>query len=86
MNEWLDADKIIELSQHYKALGPLIGILLPFIEAFLPFLPLVVFVIANAGAYGLWLALFCHGWGRLPDRMLFSWSSENMDVIGFFVF
>ena len=55
MNEWLDADKIIELSQHYKALGPLIGILLPFIEAFLPFLPLVVFIIANAGAYGLWL-------------------------------
>ena len=55
MSEWLDADKIIELSQHYKALGPLIGILLPFIEAFLPFLPLVVFIIANAGAYGLWL-------------------------------
>ncbi|MFC5588699.1 TVP38/TMEM64 family protein [Sporosarcina soli] len=55
MNEWMDVDKIIELSQHYKTLGPLIGILLPFIEAFLPFLPLVVFIIANAGAYGLWL-------------------------------
>ncbi len=51
----MDVDKIIELSQHYKTLGPLIGILLPFIEAFLPFLPLVVFIIANAGAYGLWL-------------------------------
>ncbi|MCG7334303.1 TVP38/TMEM64 family protein [Sporosarcina sp. ACRSM] len=55
MNEWMDVDKIIEYSQHYKTLGPLIGILLPFIEAFLPFLPLVVFIIANAGAYGLWL-------------------------------
>lgn len=55
MNEWMDVDKIIELSQHYKTLGPLIGILLPFIESFLPFLPLVVFIIANAGAYGLWL-------------------------------
>ncbi len=41
MNEWLDADKIVELAQHYKALGPLIGLLLPFIESFLPFLPLV---------------------------------------------
>lgn len=51
----MDVDKIIEYSQHYKTLGPLIGILLPFIEAFLPFLPLVVFIIANAGAYGLWL-------------------------------
>ena len=55
MNEWFDVDKIVELAQHYKALGPLIGLLLPFIEAFLPFLPLFVFVFANASAYDLWL-------------------------------
>lgn len=55
MDEWMDVDKIIELSGHYKALGPFIGLLLPFIESFLPFLPLFVFVFANAGAYGLWL-------------------------------
>ena len=38
MNEWLNPDKIIELAQHYKALGPFLGLLLPFIESFLPFL------------------------------------------------
>ncbi|MFD1926917.1 TVP38/TMEM64 family protein [Sporosarcina siberiensis] len=54
MSEWLDVDKIIELSQSYRAFGPLIGLLLPFIESFLPFLPLFVFVFANAGAFGLW--------------------------------
>ncbi|MFS0575454.1 TVP38/TMEM64 family protein [Sporosarcina sp. 179-K 3D1 HS] len=54
MAEWLDVDKIVELARHYKALGPIIGILLPFIESFLPFLPLFVFVFANASAYGLW--------------------------------
>lgn len=54
MGEWMDVDKIIELSGQYKALGPFIGLLLPFIESFLPFLPLFVFVFANAGAYGLW--------------------------------
>lgn len=54
MSEWLNVDKIIELSEHYKALGPLIGLLFPFIESFLPFLPLFVFVFANASAYGLW--------------------------------
>ncbi|WP_438316229.1 TVP38/TMEM64 family protein [Sporosarcina sp. FA9] len=54
MNEWLDVDKIIELSRSYRAFGPLIGVLLPFIESFLPFLPLFVFVFANAGAFGLW--------------------------------
>ena len=53
VNEWLDVDKIIELSHQYRALGPLIGILFPFIESFLPFLPLFVFVFANASAFGL---------------------------------
>jgi len=53
MSEWFEIDKIIELSQQYKALGPFIGLLFPFIEAFLPFLPLFVFVFANASAYGL---------------------------------
>lgn len=54
MSEWLDVDKIVELSHHYRALGPLIGLFFPFIESFLPFLPLFVFVVANASAYGLW--------------------------------
>lgn len=54
MSEWLNVDKIVELSEHYKALGPFIGLLFPFLESFLPFLPLFVFVVANASAYGLW--------------------------------
>lgn len=57
LSHWMDVDKIIELAEHYKALGPFIGVLLPFLESFLPFLPLFVFVFANAGAYGLWLGL-----------------------------
>lgn len=55
MQDWLSVDKIIELAQQYKAFGPFIGILLPFIESFLPFLPLFVFVFANSAAYGLWI-------------------------------
>ena len=54
MQEWLSVDKIIELSEQYRAFGPFIGILLPFLESFLPFLPLFVFVFANSAAYGLW--------------------------------
>lgn len=55
MEEWLNVDKVIELSEQYRALGPFIGLFFPFIESFLPFLPLFVFVFANASAYGLWL-------------------------------
>jgi uncharacterized membrane protein YdjX (TVP38/TMEM64 family) len=54
MIEWMNPDKIVELAQHYKALGPFLGLFLPFLESFLPFLPLFAFVLANAGAYGLW--------------------------------
>ena len=52
---------VIELLDTYEKLGPLPGILLPFIEAFLPFLPLFVFVLANSAAYGL-LKGFLYSW------------------------
>ena len=54
MSEWFTVENIDHIGEQYQALGPIIGFLLPFIEAFLPFLPLVVFVVANASAYGLW--------------------------------
>ncbi|WP_163971993.1 TVP38/TMEM64 family protein [Oceanobacillus halotolerans] len=43
---------IMQLLKDYEALGPLPGIIFPFTEAFLPFLPLVVFVLVNGAAYG----------------------------------
>lgn len=52
MEQWLE--KFIELAQDYRVLGTIIGLFLPFIESFLPFLPLFAFVFANATAYGLW--------------------------------
>ena len=52
---------IMQLLGNYEKLGPIPGILLPFIEAFLPFLPLIVFVLANGAAYGL-LKGFLYSW------------------------
>ncbi|MBO9597049.1 MAG: TVP38/TMEM64 family protein [Cohnella sp.] len=66
-NEWLTffkgitLDDIQNLLHRYSELGPLPGILLPLLEAFLPILPLVVFVVANASAYGMWLG-FLYSW------------------------
>lgn len=54
-------DYITELLDKYESFGPLPGLLLPFIEAFLPFLPLVVFIFANSAAYGL-LKGFLYSW------------------------
>jgi uncharacterized membrane protein YdjX (TVP38/TMEM64 family) len=66
-HEWIsyakgmNLEEIKKLLERYSALGPLPGILLPFIEAFLPILPLIVFVVANASAYGMW-AGFLYSW------------------------
>lgn len=57
----LTEEDIQALLDRYSALGPLPGIALPLIEALLPFLPLVVFVFANALAYGMW-AGFLYSW------------------------
>ncbi|GGJ92055.1 putative membrane protein YhjE [Lentibacillus kapialis] len=95
---WLEKDKLDELIIHllneYESLGPLPGILLPFVEAFLPFLPLVVFVLANSAAYGLWKG-FIFSWigasvgsvlvfvliRKLGDKRLFIALRRNKQVI-----
>ncbi|MFD1708035.1 TVP38/TMEM64 family protein [Siminovitchia sediminis] len=61
LKDWLTIENIMDLIAKYRSFGPLPGILFPFLEAFLPFLPLFLFVMANANAFGL-------GWG-----FLFSW-------------
>ncbi|MFJ7732279.1 TVP38/TMEM64 family protein [Lysinibacillus sp. NPDC097231] len=55
MNDWFTVENIEHIASQYRALGPVMGLLLPFVEAFFPFLPLVVFVVANASAFGFWL-------------------------------
>lgn len=55
LSEWFTVENIEQVAAQYRTFGPIIGLLLPFLEAFLPFLPLVVFVVANASAFGLWL-------------------------------
>jgi uncharacterized membrane protein YdjX (TVP38/TMEM64 family) len=61
LKEWFTLENIMELIQEYRSFGPLPGLLLPMLEAFLPFLPLFVFVMANANAFGLWLG-FLFSW------------------------
>ncbi len=57
----LTQEDILRWLDEYQDLGPFPGILLPMLEAFLPILPLVLFVAGNAAAYGFF-------WG-----VLFSW-------------
>lgn len=93
-NEFEHFDEyILHLLDEYEQLGPLPGILFPFIESFLPFLPLFVFVIANGAAYGL-LKGFFYSWigtslgsilvfyiiRRLGDKRIFALLRKNKQV------
>lgn len=71
--EWLKqltVDDVLEWFDYMGSLGPLPGILLPLIEALLPFLPLIVILIANATAYGLWQGFLLSWIGTTVGAML----------------
>lgn len=69
LKEWFTLENIMELIARYRSFGPIPGILLPLVEAFLPFLPLVIFVMANANAFGLWFGF------------LFSWIGASVGAL-----
>jgi len=69
----IDMAQVEAWLHEYSNLGPIPGILFPLIEAFLPVLPLIVFVMGNAAAYGLWLG-FLYSWiGVCAGAMLVFW-------------
>ena len=72
MSEWFTVENIEALEAQYRTLGPLIGILFPFLESFLPFLPLVVFVVANASFSRalVWFFTFL-GWNSIGVLLVF---------------
>lgn len=63
-------DNLSKLISEYRELGPIPGILLPFFEAFFPFLPLFVFVTANANAFGLWIGFILSWVGATSGAMM----------------
>lgn len=60
---FLSIENIRNVLQDYHSFGPFLGISLPLLEAFLPILPLLLFVAANAAVYGFWLGAFLSWFG-----------------------
>lgn len=71
MFDWMTIDNVEILIEKYKLLGPLFGIFLTSVEAFLPFIPLFVIVVANAGAYGLFWGFLLSWLGTVAGSYLF---------------
>ena len=59
--EYATEENVLQLLERYRSFGPLPGIFLTFLKSFVPPLPTIVIVGANAAAYGLW-AGFLYSW------------------------
>jgi uncharacterized membrane protein YdjX (TVP38/TMEM64 family) len=66
----LTLEQVMEWIQDYRSFGVFPGFLLVFLEAFLPFLPLFLFVMANASAFGLWLGFLISWVGACSGALL----------------
>lgn len=87
MNDWhnwleyikhLDLDSIQWTLQSYSQWGPLPGILLPMVESFLPFLPLILIIAANANIYGLGLGFLFSWLGVTAGAVSVFWISRKL--------
>lgn len=93
LQSFFTLENIQKLMEEYRDIGIIPGIVLPMLEAILPFLPLVVFVVANAAAFGLWLGFLLSWIGaslgailvflvvrRLGDKRFFKWIRKSKQV------
>ncbi|ART75720.1 TVP38/TMEM64 family protein [Sutcliffiella horikoshii] len=70
IKELLTMENLLEVLEEYQSFGPLPGFLLVVLEAFLPFLPLIVIVMANAAAFGLWLGFLISWSGAVVGAVI----------------
>ncbi|WP_339159935.1 TVP38/TMEM64 family protein [Paenibacillus sp. FSL W8-0186] len=71
--EYFTEQNIELFLERFRSLGPLPGILLTFLKSFVPPLPTIVIVGANAAIYGLWLG-FLYSWiGLVTGSLLTFW-------------
>ncbi|HZG70200.1 MAG TPA: TVP38/TMEM64 family protein [Chondromyces sp.] len=70
LKSWFTLENVKDMIEQYELFGPIPGFLLPLLEAFLPFLPLFLFVMANASAFGLWLGFFLSWSGAVVGALL----------------
>jgi len=86
LKEWFTLKNVLELLEQYRSFGVIAGILLPLLESFFPILPLVVFVMANAAAFGLWKGFFISWIGTCIGSLLVFWISRGIGQKRFFSF
>jgi len=86
LRQWFTLDHVLSLLEHYRSFGVLPGIAATLLESFFPILPMVVFVMANAAAFGLWKGFFISWLGASLGSLIVFWLTRRIGQQRFFRF
>ncbi|ABO65968.1 MULTISPECIES: TVP38/TMEM64 family protein [Geobacillus] len=84
--QWFTLDYVLSLLEHYRSFGVFPGIAATLLESFFPILPMVVFVMANAAAFGLWKGFFISWLGASLGSLIVFWLTRRIGRQRFFHF
>lgn len=84
LTEFFSPENVYNWMEKYRSFGPLPGILLPMAEAFLPFLPLFLFVAWNANVYGLFVGFLWSWMGAVSGALLVFFTIRSLQHIRIF--
>ncbi|AGT31015.1 hypothetical protein M493_03540 [Geobacillus genomosp. 3] len=86
LKQWFTLDNVLSLLEHYRSFGVFPGIAATLLESFFPILPMVVFVMANAAAFGLWKGFFISWLGASLGSLIVFWLTRRIGQQRFFRF
>jgi uncharacterized membrane protein YdjX (TVP38/TMEM64 family) len=86
LKEWFTLKNVLTLLEDYRSFGIVPGIVLPLLESFLPILPLFIFVMANAAAFGLWKGFIISWAGACIGSLLVFYLARKVGQKRFFAF
>ncbi|OKO96201.1 TVP38/TMEM64 family protein [Geobacillus proteiniphilus] len=86
IKQWFTLDSILSLLEQYRSFGVLPGIAATLLESFFPILPMFVFVMANAAAFGLWKGFLISWLGASLGSLIVFWLTRKVGQKRFFHF
>jgi uncharacterized membrane protein YdjX (TVP38/TMEM64 family) len=86
IKQWFTLENVLSMLEQYRSFGVLPGIVATLLESFFPILPMFVFVMANAAAFGLWKGFLISWIGACLGSILVFWLTRKIGQKRFFRF
>ncbi|WP_199426435.1 TVP38/TMEM64 family protein [Thermaerobacillus caldiproteolyticus] len=86
LKQWFTLKNVLDLLEHYRSFGMIPGIVFTLLESFFPVLPLFIFVMANAAAFGLWEGFLISWIGTCLGSIFVFWIARKVGQKQFFRF